>query len=83
MSAISKSALSGKRIDIVETGFYRICGNPGLQAAHAGSIDDRAAARPDEELTMRRRVSTAITMGSDGLGHLGCASEPTVDKGRL
>lgn len=81
MPAISKSALSGKRIDIVETGFDRICRNPGLQPSHAGSIDDRATVRPDEELTMRRCVAAAITVGSDGLGQLDGVSKPTVDQG--
>src|SRR4051794_39592612 len=78
--AIAIATRLGKSRHVVEriVDLRRACGQPRLQLAHAGRIDEQSSAGKHEQLTPRRRVPPTTIVGPDRTLELHVAAEETV-----
>lgn len=70
VAAIAEFAGAREGFDVGESGFEAYGGVPELEFAHAGCVDEDAAARNDEELARGGSVAAAIVGSADGGGGL-------------
>ena len=63
MAAVGETALRREREDVGERLFEAVRGQPEVQLADAGVVDDDPAARQHDELPTRRRVATGSVLG--------------------
>lgn len=67
-------------VDVGEGALEAFCGVPELKFAHAGRVDEDAAAGYEEELARSGGVASAIVGVADGIGELAVLAEDGVDE---
>jgi len=81
VAAVAEFALRGELVDVGEGAFQALRGVPELKFAHAGRVDEDAAAGDEEKLARGGGVAATVVGLANGAGELAVFAEDGVDEG--